>query len=205
MDVFISHKAVEIGEELRRAAEEKIARLGRYLPGLDRGQVHFSIQRNPRIGEGAICEVVLEGHGHHVRCKANGVDHLQALDRAHDKLNMQLHKLKSKLLQERHGAAASSVHRAPSIRFDLGLENTQSEMSEEDFGAGADIISTGDFEIVKVKRFALYPMLPEEAASRMDLMGHGFFLFTNVLTSRSAVVYRRDDGDIGLIDEDDDE
>ena len=41
----------------------------------------------------------------------------------------------------------------------------------------------------------------EEAADRMELVGHGFFFFTNVDTSRAAVVYRRDDGDVGLIDE----
>ena len=55
--------------------------------------------------------------------------------------------------------------------------------------------------IVKSKRFAMMPMTPEEAARRMDLLGHGFFFFTNVDTSRAAVVYRRDDGDVGLIDE----
>ena len=45
------------------------------------------------------------------------------------------------------------------------------------------------------------PMTPEEAAGRMDLLGHGFFFFTSIDTHRSAVVYRRDDGDVGLIDE----
>ena len=56
--------------------------------------------------------------------------------------------------------------------------------------------------IVKSKRFATMAMTPEEAAQRMDLLGHGFFFFTNIDTSRAAVVYRRDDGDVGLIDED---
>ena len=55
---------------------------------------------------------------------------------------------------------------------------------------------------MKSKRFAMMPMTPEEAAQRMDLLGHGFFFFTNLDTRRSAVVYRRDDGDVGLIDED---
>ena len=54
---------------------------------------------------------------------------------------------------------------------------------------------------MKSKRFAMMPMTAEEAADRMELLGHGFFFFTNVDTSRAAVVYRRDDGDVGLIDE----
>ena len=56
--------------------------------------------------------------------------------------------------------------------------------------------------IVKVKRFAPIGMTADEAAQRMDLLGHGFFFFTNLDTRRAAVVYRREDGDIGLIDED---
>ena len=55
--------------------------------------------------------------------------------------------------------------------------------------------------IVKSKRFAIHPMTASEAAERMELIGHGFFFFTNAETSRAAVVYRRDDGQVGLIDE----
>ena len=55
--------------------------------------------------------------------------------------------------------------------------------------------------IVKSKRFYLAPMSAEEAVLKMDLLGHGFFFFINAETNRSAVVYKRDDGDVGLIDE----
>ena len=63
--------------------------------------------------------------------------------------------------------------------------------------------ASGPPRIVKVKRFAPMGMTADDAAQRMDLLGHGFFFFTNLDTGRAAVVYRRDDGDIGLIDEDD--
>ena len=55
--------------------------------------------------------------------------------------------------------------------------------------------------VMTLKRFAIHPMSSDEAAERMELLGHGFFFFTNVETSRSAVVYKRDDGNVGLIDE----
>ena len=64
---------------------------------------------------------------------------------------------------------------------------------------GAD--AEPELRIVKTKRFHLGPLSPEEAALKMDLMGHGFFFFINSATGRSAVVYRRDDGAVGLIDE----
>src|SRR6478736_6748732 len=67
-------------------------------------------------------------------------------------------------------------------------------------GAGDELVDAGP-QIVKSKRFAIHPMAADEAAERMELLGHGFFFFTNVETSRSAVVYRREDGNVGLIDE----
>jgi putative sigma-54 modulation protein len=54
--------------------------------------------------------------------------------------------------------------------------------------------------IVKVKQFEMKPMTPEEATLQMELLGHDFFLFTNADTGSAAVVYRRNDGDIGLIE-----
>ena len=54
--------------------------------------------------------------------------------------------------------------------------------------------------IVKTKRFAAKPMDPEEAALQMDLLGHAFFLFTNTETGNAAVLYRRNDGQLGLIE-----
>ena len=65
----------------------------------------------------------------------------------------------------------------------------------------ADDDGAGRPRIVKTKAFQIKPMTPEEAILQMDLMGHDFFFFTNADTERAAVVYRRDDGDVGLIDQ----
>ena len=54
--------------------------------------------------------------------------------------------------------------------------------------------------IVRTKQFAIKPMTPEEAVLQMELLSHDFFLFTNADTGAAAVVYRRKDGHIGLID-----
>ena len=61
--------------------------------------------------------------------------------------------------------------------------------------------SQGDVSIVKVKRFAMKPMPPDEAVLQMEMLGHSFFFFSNAQTGKAAVVYRRSDGDVGLIDE----
>ena len=63
-----------------------------------------------------------------------------------------------------------------------------------------DLEADGDARIVKTKRFTMKPMSPEEAALQMDLLGHDFFLFTNTENGHAALLYRRHDGHLGLIE-----
>jgi len=189
VDVTVSSRHTDVPDNLRRVAEEKIGRLSRFVEGMERAEVHFSEEGNPRIVDREVCEVTLHGHGHHVRCKVRAPDGYSAVDMAVEKLEHQLHKLKSKLKSRQHGSGrglpADALVEVPVV------------------DAEADEASdTGGPKIVKAKRFAMMPMTAEEAAQRMDLLGHGFFFFTNMDTSRAAVVYRREDGDVGLIDED---
>ena len=193
MQVTVSRRHTEVPESLRVMAEEKIGRLGRFLDGLDHAEVHFWEHKNPRIADKEVCEVTIEGHGHHVRCKVQAADGFQAIDKAYDKLEHQLHKLKTKLSRRNQGhpKAHKKVDALGSVAV---VEPTTVEEHED------ELVDAGPV-IVKSKRFAIHPMTADEAAERMELLGHGFFFFTNVETSRSAVVYRRDDGNVGLIDE----
>ena len=96
MEITVSARHIDISPALRAAAEEKIGRLSRFLGGMDRAEVHFSEERNPRIAAKEVCEVSLEGRGHHLRCKAAAPDSFAAVDLAVEKLEHQLHKIKSK-------------------------------------------------------------------------------------------------------------
>ncbi len=69
MDVTVSARHTEVPDHLRQVAEEKIGRLDRFLDGMERAEVHFSEETNPRIAEKQVCEVTLQGHGHYVRCE----------------------------------------------------------------------------------------------------------------------------------------
>lgn len=195
MQVTVSRRHTEVSDSLRVMAEEKIGSLGRFVEGLDTAEVHFWEHKNPRIADKEVCEVTIEGHGHHVRCKVQAPDGFQAVDKAYDKLEHQLHKLKTKLSRRNQGRpkahkkvdalGAVAIAEPAVLDEDIEVDETTEEAPR----------------IVKAKRFAIYPMTAEEAAERMQLVGHGFFFFTNVETSRAAVVYLRDDGDVGLIDE----
>jgi putative sigma-54 modulation protein len=186
VEITVSARHTDISPALRAAAEEKIGRLARFVDGMERAEVHFFEERNPRIADKEVCEVTLEGQGHHVRCKVAAPDGFVAIDRAVEKLEHQLHKLKTKLLRRTHGR-----------RVAVGANGTNGAgLLVEDEDDTADV----GIRIVKSKSFAIKPMSASEAAEQMEMVGHDFFFFTNADTSRAAVVYRRDDGDVGLID-----
>ncbi|HUQ62174.1 MAG TPA: ribosome-associated translation inhibitor RaiA [Acidimicrobiales bacterium] len=184
MEVTIQCRHVDLPDSVRAAAREKVSRLSRFLDGWDHADIHFSEERNPRISAKEVCEVTLRGHGHVLRAKAAAADSMSAVDRVVDKLEHQVDKLKTRLLKRNHG-------RKPVTVID-GAVAVPSEVDEdEDAGSPA---------IVKTKRFEIKPMTPDEAALQMDLLGHDFFFFTNADTGVAAVLYRRDDGNLGLID-----
>ena len=102
MDITVSARHIEISTALRAAAEEKIGRLSRFQDDLLRAEVHFSEERNPRIADKEVCEVSMEGGGHHLRCKVAAADPFAAIDLAVSKLEQQLHKLKTKQVLRTH-------------------------------------------------------------------------------------------------------
>jgi putative sigma-54 modulation protein len=226
LEITVSARNIDVSESLRQSVVEKIGRLSRFLEGMDHAEVHFFEERNPRIADREVCEVVLVGHGHHVRCKVAAPDGFAAIDKAVGKLEHQLHKLKTKLLRRQHGGARGRQAVAngggvgsPAGRGDAtGVAGTAT-VADTDTFLDADAFLDADTEdeadgdggaaleegagprIVKVKRHALRPMAPEEAMLQLELVSHDFYFFTNAETGRAAVLYRRDDGDLGLIDE----
>lgn len=194
MDVSISARHVTITPRLEEVIHEKIGGLDRFLQGLDHAEVHFDEARNPRITDKEFCEVVVEGHGHHLRCKVHAPDPYSAVDAATLKLERQIRKLRTRLQKRHHGDG----QKLRDLDFDAPIVEPAT-LPDEDTGVEADESEMP--RIVKSKRFYLAPMSPEEAVLKMDLLGHEFFFFINADTSRSAVVYKREDGDVGLIDE----
>ena len=196
MEISISSRHIAITPGLDEAVRTKIGQLDRYLEDLDTAEVHFDEARNPRIVDRETCEVTLTGHGHHLRCKVNAPDAFTAVDIAEAKLERQIRKLRTKL-RNRHRGRGDTIRTGAGA----GVEHQPAGQAHDGWDPEDSDESEPELRIVKTKRFHLGPLSPSEAALRMDLMGHGFFFFINSTTGRSAVVYRRDDGAVGLIDE----
>ena len=185
MRIAIRHRNIDVPDDLRAAVEEKLERVARHLRGMEKAEVAFHEERNPRIADKEVCEVTLHGHGHIVRAKAAAPDQLVAVDKDVEKLQHRLDKLKGRLQ-----ARSPAKGRTP-------VDSSPDRTSAHDAVDDAD---EGHARIVKTKQFAIKPMTPEEASLQMELLGHDFFLFTNAETDRAAVVYRRNDGYVGLIE-----
>ena len=191
MDVSISARHVTITPRLEEVIQEKIGELDRYLEDLETAQVHFNEARNPRISDKLFCEIHLKGGGHHLRSKVDAPDPFTAIDLAEAKLERQIRKLRTKIQRRQHGTGESLRAVDDVAAAVAAAEPAVDEVDDEEVMPA----------IVRTKRFHLAPLGPIEAVEKMEELGHGFFFFINRETSRSAVVYRRDDGDVGLIDE----
>jgi putative sigma-54 modulation protein len=107
-----------------------------------------------------------------------------------DKVEHQVARIKEKRVARTHAARRSRA--APG-------ESDAMSVSEVDVEPDDDGLGPAD-RIVERKRLAMKPMRPEEAALQMDLLGHDFFLFTNAENGHAAVLYRRRDGNLGVIE-----
>lgn len=215
MQVNVSARHTEVAKGDRDLIVEKLSRLGGKFLEMDRAEVHFFQERNPRIHDKECCEITLEGHGHHIRCKSNGPDHLTAVDRAIEKLENKLHKLKTKLSTYRTHRDVTRAKQWATASTDLPEDLVREVVSANGVAPTVEAVDVleyveasseatelvDSYRIVKTKKVENMLLTPIDAAMRMDLVGHSFYFFTNVETGGPAVVYRRDDGDIGLIDE----
>jgi ribosomal subunit interface protein len=114
--ITVSARHIDISPALRAAAEEKFGRLRRFGADIERAEVHFVEERNPRIAQREVCEVSFETRGRRVRARAAAADTFAAIDLAVAKLEHQLHSMKTKVDARRHTRPSSE----PALLADEG-------------------------------------------------------------------------------------
>ena len=117
MNVVIANGRKIVPDQVRVLVEEKVGRLLRHCPGLDRAEVHFSEEHNPRIADRECCGVIMTGHGRTIRAHAAAPDPLIAVDLVVEKLEHQLEKTKGRIVGRSHARRRGSVQTArPRVR-----------------------------------------------------------------------------------------
>lgn len=186
MQIIVKGRHVDLTDPLKGYVDEKIRRIERYFEWATKIEAELSVEKNPRISDNQIVEItIFANHGSVIRAKQGSPDMYTSVDKIIEKLQKQLKKYKEKL---------ETVHK-DSIRLNKEINQEEEEEVEEELP-----VQGGGPDIVKIKQFTIKPMSPEEAAMEMELLGHTFFFFTNADTSKPNVLYKRRDGDYGLIE-----
>ena len=173
-------KNLEVPETDRLYAETKLSRLDRMLDDRSEALVELSRENHRSPHTSHIVDVTLVIDGTPIRGSARAATHRAALDDVIDTLERRTVDAKEK---PRVGAKSGP-------RSDPGASPTATDADHE----------PEPRQVVKVKRFAIEPMFEEDAVARMEELGHSFFVFVNAEGEHLAVLYRRRDGDYGLIE-----
>lgn len=166
-------KSVHVTDDTKDYLEKKLGKFTRYFRQEPEAQFVQGFERGYHIAE-----ITLHGEGLILRSQEKHTDLRTAIDHAVAKLETQLVKYKSKRIDAHRQTSAIKAE------------------------AEAYLDSMPDFIplIARRKSFTVQSMSPEDAAQRMELLGHSFFLFKNDETGKASVLYRRESGDYGLIE-----
>ena len=179
MRTIVRGKNLEVPDRVRLYAERKFARLERLLDDRTDATVELSNEAHRSANDAHIVDVTLVIDGKTLHSSAAGPSYQAALDEVVDKVERQAIDFKEK----------------PRVRARPEEEKTLLRKIADGTSDGAS-----ERRIVKTKRFAIEPMFEEDAAAAMDELGHDFYVFVNAESERVAVIYRRRDGDLGLIE-----
>ena len=175
MKVTVIGKNINVTPALKEMVEKKISKLDRYFSPDVEARATLTVQRNNQI-----FEVTIPFNGVILRGEEGTEDLYKSIDLVEEKLERQIRKQKTKL---------SRRNSTGSLRYpDFNSIDTNEEEDEE------------DSKVVKTKSFDVKPMSSEEAILQMELLGHNFFVYQDWKTSKVNVVYKRKDGNYGLIE-----
>ena len=179
MKTIVRGKNVDVPDRVREYAERKLRRLERMLDDRSDAIVELSNEQHRSASDAHTAEVTLVIDGQILRIHAVGASYQAALDEVVDKVERQ----------------AVDHREKPRLRA-RPIEEQQILKRIADGTPGP----ARERRIVKSKRFAIEPMFEEDAISRMEELGHRFFVYVSAETEQVAILYQRDDGDFGVIE-----
>ena len=175
MKIKVRGQNIEVTNALKSHVEKRIGKLERYFQENTEAQVTLTVIKDQHIIE---VTVFLNG-GLLLRAEEKTGDMYASIDQVVEKLERQTRKYKTRVNRK---------SREVSIK-DINGSHSPKQEQEDEYP-----------KIVKTKRFALKPMMVDEAVLQMDLLGHDFFVFKDGETNETCVVYKRNDGNYGLIE-----
>ncbi|MDO8685465.1 MAG: ribosome-associated translation inhibitor RaiA [Clostridiales bacterium] len=176
MKFIISGKNMDVSPSLRETTTKKLRKMEKFFNPSTEAHVMMNTEKNRYV-----VEVTIPFNGVVIRAEETSRDNiLECIDKAVDRLEKQIERNRTRLAKRIHHAAVKPAY----------FESVAALREEDD----------KDFRIVRTKRFAIKPMDIDEAILQMNLLGHEFFMFRNADSREVNLVYRRKDGNYGLIE-----
>lgn len=172
---------IEVTPAIRDYVETKVGKIEKYFDEIPEANVHVNLKvYSNRTGK---AEVTIPLPNIVLRAEETSPDLYGSIDLVSDKLERQMRKYKTKVNRKFRRQTAEIKE----------LESSLNDKNEED---------SSELQIVRTKHFDLKPMNAEEAVLQMEMLGHDFFVFLDADTDSTNIVYKRDDGDFGVIETD---
>ena len=173
MKINIIGRQLNVYDDTKEMINEKLSKLDKYFGDEASATVTLTHKRNL-----STMEVTIKAASTLFRSEVDADSFRDALDKSIDNIERQIRKNKTKLRKKlREGIIPDGEIVAP----------VPEEAEESDI-------------IIRTKKFEYTPMSPEEAIMQMNLLGHTFFVFNDPVTEKTCVVYKRKDGNYGLIE-----
>ena len=184
IEVEIFGKNMDVSDRLRKYVDKKISKLDRFLVDIDDARVDVSYEKSARsAADRQVAQITLRGKGFILRTEERADDIFVALDQSLEKMQRQIERYKGKRSRGR------------------GDGKSAAEVVNEIFETKGREQSEGQPLIARRKRFTIIPMDEYEAVEQMTLLGHeNFFVFYNVNKQSINVLYKRRDGNYGIIE-----
>ncbi len=183
MKIMTYGKNIDVTPALKRYVEEKLSKIEKYFEEEPiEAQVTMEVEK-----ERHIVEVTAFVNGIILRGEEKTDDMYASIDGVIEKLERQIHKYKTKIHKK-------LIERKQEYKQEYKEERTEELLN------GLEMEDEFEPEIVRTKKFAIKPMDVKEAVMQMDLLNHDFFVFSNADTDEVNVVYKRNDGNYGLIE-----
>ena len=174
MQITIKSRNLDVADSLRNYITQKVEKLDRFLPNIDEARVDLVVQHAKSAQDRNVAQLTLRGsNGMMLRAEERSADMRASIDTALDRMSRQIKRYKGKHWQ--------SFER---------VNHEAEPVAEEEESDGA---------VVRTKTFQTRPMSVDEAVEQMELLGHDFFVFYNATSDGFNVVYRRRDGNYGLL------
>ncbi|MBX0329793.1 ribosome-associated translation inhibitor RaiA [Oscillochloris sp. ZM17-4] len=191
MDLTVKSRNGKITERQRQHIEEKLGKLGRYMDQISSATVEVHTEQHRQAGEVHRVQVTLTGdRGVILRAEEQSSDLYSAIDEVQSVLQRQIKRYKEKFWRrERQRRQPDKI-----AAIEIPTAVAESAVAE------AEVEVEGrEIEVIRTKQFTLRPMFTDDAIEQMELLGHNFFVFQDAENQRFSVLYRRRDGNYGLI------